>query len=869
MANKKIAGITVEIGGDTTKLGKALSDVDKKSKNLKTELKEIDKALKFDPKNTELLAQKQQVLAEAIQNSKKKLETLTEAEKKIEQQFKNGEIDGGQYRAFKREIEATREELDYYEREASEAKTSTKKLGDELKSTSKDADSAKNSFEKAGNKVTAFGDGMTKAGEKASKASIVIAAAAAASYKAWEEADKGYDTIVKKTGATGEELESLKTVADNIFTTLPADMSKVGTAVGEVNTRFGVTGDRLEELSAAFIKYSEINDSDVNTSVDNVSAAMKAFGTDSSEAANVLDKLTSIGQRTGLSVSQLESTLASQSATFKEMGLSIGESAELLGQFEVNGVNTSTAITALKKAQQNATKSGKTLSAELRDNVAAIKNANSETEALQIATNLFGKSGAAAMSQAIRENRLELGNLDGSLNDTAGTVDKTFEATISAPEKMKVALNGVKLESSELAALAMDMLAPALKKLTSTIKTLTAKFNSLDESEKKTILKIAGIVAAIGPCLIAIGKLTSGVGGLISTVGKLWKLAAANPWVLAIGATVAALTVLYIKNEDFRNAVNETAKEFAELFKEIAAEMKQWYDENKPLVDNMIKVIQVLIEVLAQYLIKTIRDAMNAFKLAWTVISTEWNIATSYFKTIGENIKEIFKVVKAVLTGDFSGAWEGIKNIFSNTGEFFSGVWSGIKTVFGSTVSFFENKFGDAKKAIKNVFGSLGTFFGATKDEMIEAFEAIPEALAEIFRKALEKVKEIAGEIGDTVSSVADKIPGVNLVKSGASKLTGFFAGGGTLSKNGEAAIVGEAGPELLQLLNGRAVVTPLNDQTADVQATAQAAGRTTVHQTFIINVKEFSTPQDAQKTSEELARLEYQTTMGRGVATV
>lgn len=869
MANKKIAGITVEIGGDTTKLGKALSDVDKKSKNLKTELKEIDKALKFDPKNTELLAQKQQVLAEAIQNSKKKLETLTEAEKKIEQQFKNGEIDGGQYRAFKREIEATREELDYYEREASEAKTSTKKLGDELKSTSKNADSAKNSFEKAGNKVTAFGDGMTKAGEKASKASIVIAAAAAASYKAWEEADKGYDTIVKKTGATGEELENLKTVADNIFTTLPTDMSKVGTAVGEVNTRFGVTGDRLEELSEAFIKYSEINDSDVNTSVDNVSAAMKAFGTDSSEAANVLDKLTFIGQRTGLSVSQLESTLASQSATFKEMGLSIGESAELLGQFEANGVNTSAAITALKKAQQNATKSGKTLSAELRDNVAAIKNANSETEALKIATNLFGKSGAAAMSQAIRENRLELGNLDGSLNDTAGTVDKTFEATISAPEKMKVALNGVKLESSELAALAMDMLAPALKKLTNTIKTLTAKFNSLDESEKKTILKIAGIVAAIGPCLIAIGKLTSGVGGLISTVGKLWKLAAANPWVLAIGATVAALTVLYIKNEDFRNAVNETAKEFAELFKEIAAEMKQWYDENKPLVDNMIKVIQVLIEVLAQYLIKTIRDTMNAFKLAWTVISTEWNIATSYFKTIGENIKEIFKVVKAVLTGDFSGAWEGIKNIFSNTGEFFSGVWSGIKTVFGSTVSFFENKFGDAKKAIKNVFGSLGTFFGATKDEMIEAFEAIPEALAEIFRKALEKVKEIAGEIGDTVSSVADKIPGVNLVKSGASKLTGFFAGGGTLSKNGEAAIVGEAGPELLQLLNGRAVVTPLSDQTADVQATAQAAGRTTVHQTFIINVKEFSTPQDAQKTSEELARLQYQTTMGRGVTTV
>ena len=93
MANKKIAGITVEIGGDTTKLSKALSDVDKKSRDLKNELKDIDKALKLDPKNVELLAQKQKVLAEAITNSKKKLDTLREAEKQIEQQTDRGDDD--------------------------------------------------------------------------------------------------------------------------------------------------------------------------------------------------------------------------------------------------------------------------------------------------------------------------------------------------------------------------------------------------------------------------------------------------------------------------------------------------------------------------------------------------------------------------------------------------------------------------------------------------------------------------------------------------------------------------------------------------------------------------------------------------------
>lgn len=871
--NKKIAGITVEIGGDTTKLGKALTDVDKKSRDLKSELKEVDKALKLDPKNTELLAQKQQVLAEAIKNSKDKLDKLKEAEKQIEQQFKSGQIDNGQYRAFKREVESTKEELGYYERQAQEAKTETDKLSKSVKNSKDDFKQAGESIEKAGEKVSAFGDSMTKAGEKATAASAVIGAAAVASYKAWEKTDEGYDTIVKKTGATGEVLEELKQVADNVFTSLPVDMDKVGTAIGEINTRFGSTGDELESLTEAFIKYSDINDSDVNSSVDNVSAAMKAFGVDSSEAINVLDKLTSIGQKTGLSVSQLESILVSQSATFKEMGLSIGESAELLGQFEINGVDTSTAIASLRKAQQNAAAGGKTLSDSLSENITAIKNASNETEALQIASDLFGKKGAAAMAQAIRENRVALGDLDGSLDSTAGTVDKTFDATLDAPDKLKVALNGVKLEASDLAALAMEKLAPALKKITDRIKDLTTRFNNLSDSEKTTILKTAGIVAAIGPALIAVGKLTSGVGGLISSVGSLWKLAASNPWVLAIGAVVAALAVLYVKNEEFRNFVNDTAKEFAEFFSQMAQEVKQWYTENNPLIDDIIKVLKVLSEVLIQYVMKAARDTMNGFKLAWTVISNTWKVATSFFKMIWENIKAIFSVVGDVLTGDFSGAWEGIKNIFSNTGEFFEGVWSSIKNVFAGVGEWFDGKFTAARTYIKGAFKGLGSFFGATKDEMLEAFESFPDALAEIFRKALEKIKEIAGEIGDTISGVVDKIPGVSTVKKGVSSLASkipFLASGGTLSKNGDAAVVGEAGPELLRLLNGKAVVTPLSSNTQGAAQSAQnTSQRTTVHQTYNIYVKEFTSPQDARTTSQELARLQRQTDYGRGIVPV
>ena len=280
--------------------------------------------------------------------------------------------------------------------------------------------------------------------------------------------------------------------------------------------------------------------------------------------------------------------------------------------------------------------------------------------------------------------------------------------------------------------------------------------------------------------------------------------------------------------------------------------------------------------------VATIKDTMDAFKLAWTVISSTWSVATSFFKTIWENIKLIFSVVKDVLTGDFSGAWEGIKQIFSNTGAFFTGVWESIKSAFSGIGGFFYNKFNDAWGYAKKAFGleKVGKAFGDVKDKIVGAFKSIPEAIEKIFNDALDKVKSIAGKIGDEVDKVIDKIPGAKAVKSGAGKVASvinpknWFAGGGTLSKNGDMAVVGEAGPELLQLLNGKAVVTPLGGggsqpKPAAAENAQTVPNRTVVHQTYNIYVKEFTTAQDARKTSQEMARLQRQTDFGKGVIPV
>ena len=115
-----IKGLTVEIGGDTTKLGKALENVNKKSRDLSSELGQVNKLLKMDPGNAELVAQKQQILAEAVENTRKKLDTLKEAEKQVQEQFQRGEVSADQVRALQREIAETEQKLRGYENAAKE-----------------------------------------------------------------------------------------------------------------------------------------------------------------------------------------------------------------------------------------------------------------------------------------------------------------------------------------------------------------------------------------------------------------------------------------------------------------------------------------------------------------------------------------------------------------------------------------------------------------------------------------------------------------------------------------------------------------------------------------------------------------------------
>ena len=515
MGSTTINGITVALGGDTTKLQKSFKDLDGKSRSLQKELTLVNKELKFDPKNSTLLAAKQEVLSEKVETTRQKLKLLNDMQAEVEKQAKAGTLGADKYRQYQTEVESTKNILANLEKQLKTtgdefAEVQRKsgavtfknaedkvehfkgKVKDMTKEALKDAEKLAKGFDKVG-------DGLEKAGSVLNKGSAAAAAVLAGSVASFKDLDEGYDVIVKKTGATDDKFESLKKTADELFSGSTFDMTDIGNALGEVNTRFGYTEDKLKSVTEQYLQFAKINDADVSDSISKTARIMQAWDISADNLPDLLGMITAKGQETGVAVGGLMDKVLDNNATFKEMGLSLEESITLMAQFERNGVNDSTALTAMKTAVKNAAKEGKPLSDVLRENVNDIKNASNETEALQKATELFGSKGAAEMANAIKEGRIDFDNLSGSMSSYKDTVKKTYDATLDPLEESKQVINNLKLAGADLAATALKEGQPLIEDVIDGVKGVTNWLKKLTPEEKKTLTEAIKIVAGAAP----------------------------------------------------------------------------------------------------------------------------------------------------------------------------------------------------------------------------------------------------------------------------------------------------------------------------------------------------------------------------------
>jgi phage-related minor tail protein len=331
------------------------------------------------------------------------------------------------------------------------------KTEDELKDLKDQTDKTSGGF---GAMDVALGNLVSQGITKAIDGFKDLAKFAADAYKA---VDEGGDNVIKATGATGKEAEALQESYKNVAKTFKGDFGTIGSVLGEVNTRFGYTGTKLEETTKDFLRFADVTGTDAKTAVAKVSQALNAAGLESKDYSKLLDQMTTASQKSGVSVETLTDGLTKNGASFRAMGFDTTDTIAILSQFEAAGVNTETVLAGMKIAVKNWAKEGKDARGEFEKAVADIQAAPTDVEKTQKAIEIFGSKAGPELKDAISTGRTEYGNFVTDLKNSQGTVQNTYEQTQDAFDDIDIAIQGVKTDFADFTGKLLEDYGPELK----------------------------------------------------------------------------------------------------------------------------------------------------------------------------------------------------------------------------------------------------------------------------------------------------------------------------------------------------------------------------------------------------------------------
>lgn len=529
----------------------ALNNTKKELNNYETALTELEQA----QREAEEAANKQKTAYESLQDTideqQKSLDKLKEAYADAVVQYGKNSQEAQDLEGSIRELSG---ELANNKQKLKDAESAADDLDDSLKNVDDAAEKANDGF------TIMKGTLANLAAEGIKRAIDGLKNLGQAAMDAYKEYDEGADTVIKATGATGKAAEGLAASYKKVSKSVVGDFNDIGSALGEINTRFGFTDEKLEEASVQFMKFADITGTDATTAVQLVSRAMGDAGIESDKYSEVLDDLAIAAQASGISVENLTGNLTKYGAPMRALGLDTKESIAIFAGWEKAGVNTEIAFSGMKQAIGKWSKEGKNAKVEFKkvlDEIAACPDiASATTKAIEV----FGQKAGPDLADAIQGGRFEYSNFLDLLEGSEGTVTKTYEATQDGFDKVKLAIQGGRAELGDYIAQLADKYAPqiesfangtvaALKKViqwtVDNIKTITAFGSAL--AAAFVVTKIATFINTMAETVTVIKGVTTAVQGAEKATKLLNIAQAATPWglaALAIAGVGAALVAL-------------------------------------------------------------------------------------------------------------------------------------------------------------------------------------------------------------------------------------------------------------------------------------------------------------------------------------
>ena len=812
MANR-IKGITVEIGGDTTKLSKALEGVNKDIKGTQTQLKDVQKLLKLDPTNTELLSQKHKLLADAVSATKEKLEVLKTAAEQANTALANGEISQQQYDALQREIIETENELKRLTTEANNSHTALEKMG------------------VLGETLQSAGDKISGVGQKLLPVTAGVTALGTIAVKTGADFDSAMSKVAAVSGATGSEIDALREKAREMGSKTKFSASEAAEAMNYMAMAGWKTNDMLSGIEG-IMNLAAASGEDLASTSDIVTDALTAFGLSASDSGHFADILAAASSNANTNVSMMGETFKYAAPVLGSLGYSAEDSAIAIGLMANAGIKSSQAGTALRAAITNLAKptdtvasameqygisltdsSGKMYSLrELMEQLRQKLGGLSEAEQAQAAASLFGKEAMSGMLAIINGSPADFEKLSNAIDTCSDTVDGYNGTTEKMAAVMQDNLAGqvtiLKSQLEELAISFSDILMPTVRSIVSRIQELVDKLNQLNPQAKETIAKIALVAAALGPMLVVLGKTISSVGTVFSAVSKLPALFSAvqsgigaitgalgvslGPLlaiIAAVAALVAAFVHLWKTNDEFKSNIIAIWEQIKSTFtgltqgitdrlNALGFDFKSFTDVLKaawdglcnllaPIFEGVFQNISNIFSGFADILLNSLDVLIGLFTGDWEqcwdgikgIFTSIWDFIVNTFRNIMNTLKGIADVVLGWFGTSWNEVWTSIKTFFVDTwnsiASFFTGIVTGIRDFFVNTWTSISNTFTTIVTAIQTV---ATTVFTAIRDFFTTIFTAIYNFFSTIFNAIYNVVSTVFQAIHTVITTVWNTI---------------------------------------------------------------------------------------------------------------
>lgn len=716
MASKRIAGITIEIGGDTTKLQTALKGVDRQIGITSTRLKDIDKLLKLNPGNVTLLTQKQKYLSTEIDKTKERLKQL----KAVERESLTPE----QWDALQREIIDTEGKLKSLEKQSGQFGSV---LGQRIQAVGGMLKEIGGKIKGVGDKVAVVGDNLTR------KVTAPIAA--------------GFVAGTKGELAFEDGLAKVYTIADD--TVVPLEKMRAGVLGLSNETGKGVggltealyqslsasvdTGEALDFTGKA-AKLAKAGFLETSGSVDVLTTIMNAYGKDAKEVDNISSQLIKTQNDGKTTVDQLAQSVGQLIPTAAALNVPLDQVTAAYAVMTKQGINTAYSTTYLNGLMTELADDGSSVAKILKEKTGKTfgqleGEGKTLGDVLQILSdsvdgdseqflNLWGNVRAGRGALSIVNGGIQQYNKEAAgMRTASGEVEKALEKLNTPSAKLQRALNRVVNAGIGIG----ERMTPYISKAGEVIEGLADKWDGLDKRTQDAIVKGALIVAAVGPVLAIGGRLISGVGMLVSGVGSVVQVVgvvvgalpaigavltgtvipavgsavvAFGPFIAIATGVVAAAVMIYKNWDKIKAAAGKFATALVTVFTGLG----------KTITTGATNMANAAVRKFTEMKTRTV----NTFNLLKTAAGIVWNNlktdAVNKFNALRTGVSERANALKNNVVGKFQSIKEGAASRLDSLKEAVTSKFDGIKDAVKGRMDRAKEAVGNAISAIKKKF---------------------------------------------------------------------------------------------------------------------------------------------------------------------